>query len=113
MRREIQSANIIIFVIKGGGAWIVSHQAEQRRRFKAVLCANPLTYEQLKEQRRRSEKGSRGPQTQTFIIPPPSLDEEDLEDEDKILDGFFLVKIRLISKFANFWSSECMRFLSS
>ena len=75
----------ISLCILGGGAWMTAQRAEQRRRFKAVLCSKPRSYDQIKEERRRAEKDG------TAIIPPAFELEEDDEDETTVLDGFFLV----------------------
>ena len=60
-------------------------RAEQRRRFKAVICAKPRDYETIRQERKRAEKEG------TAIVPPAVLDEEDAEEDTKVLDGFFLV----------------------
>lgn len=73
---------LFLFSYEAGGAWLVAHKAEQRRRFKAVLCAKPRTYSQIREERKRALKDG------SHIVPPaPEAEEE----EEKILDGFFLV----------------------
>ena len=67
------------FIFSIGGAWLVEQRVEQRRRFKAFLCAKPKDYAQIKAERKKNEK-----------VTSPESDKE--EDEDiKILDGFFLV----------------------
>lgn len=66
----------------------MSHQAEHRRRFKAVLCANPITYQQLKEQRKQQDRGLSRDLTAS-VPPPASLMDQSMEEET--LDGFFLV----------------------
>ena len=64
----------------------MAQKAEQRRRFKAVLCARPRTYSQIREERKRVQK-----EGAEFITPvPPVQDEEEAEDNNT-LDGFFLV----------------------
>ena len=66
----------------------MAHKAEQRRRFKAVLCAKPLTYNDIHEYRQRGEKaGDAG------SVPPPTVKDEphDVDDRENTLDGFFLV----------------------
>ena len=73
-----------------GGAWLVAHTAEQRRRFKAVLCTKPVrTFSQIREERKRAEK------TGSSIIPPTQDGYSD-EEEEKPLDGFFLVHNNLM-----------------
>lgn len=62
----------------------MAHRAEQRRRFKAILCTKPKTFSQIREERKRTEKEKR----------VTNRDVEHLEDEEKddsVLDGFFLV----------------------
>lgn len=73
----------------GGGAWLVSQKAEQRRRFKAVLCAKPRTYSRIKEERKKAEREG----TQ-ITMPVQSLAEGEIEEEEEApaLDGFFLMK---------------------
>jgi len=73
------------FILQGAGAWLVAARAEQRRRFKAVICAKPRDFESIRDERKRSDKEG------TAIVPPAMLDEEDDEDT-KLLDGFFLVR---------------------
>lgn len=69
----------------GEGAWLEAHRAEQRKRFKAVVCAKPpRTYSRLKQERLALERNIDG-----------SADEEDNiepDSERKLLDGFFLMK---------------------
>ena len=69
----------------------MAHAVEQRRRFKAVLCTKPTrTFSQIREERKRAEK------TGSNIVPPTVGGYSD-EDEEKSLDGFFLVsRSRLI-----------------
>ena len=69
----------------GAGAWLVAARAEQRRRFKAVICAKPRDFETIRQERKRAEKDG------TAIIPPAGFDEYETEEDTKILDGFFLV----------------------
>ena len=64
----------------------MSHQAEQRRRFKAVLCTKPRTFDQIREERKRSERTG-----QPFIAPEMELEDVEDEEDDRVLDGFFLV----------------------
>ncbi|CAD5113791.1 DgyrCDS2958 [Dimorphilus gyrociliatus] len=74
-----------------GGAWVVEQKAEQRRRFKAVLCANPRTFEDIREERKKAERT--GTDFQAPSVPPAtSRKDNDDEDDIKILDGFFLLK---------------------
>ena len=70
-----------------GGAWLVAHKAEQRRRFKAVLCAKPLSYNAVHEQRQKADKSG------SAIVPPPTIKDEphDGGEHEHSLDGFFLV----------------------
>ncbi|XP_062584370.1 X-ray radiation resistance-associated protein 1-like [Saccostrea cucullata] len=72
----------------GGGAWLVSQRAEQRRRFKAVLCAKPRTYSRIKEERKKAEREG----TQITMAVQSLAEDEEEEDESPILDGFFLMK---------------------
>ena len=66
------------------GAWLVAQEEEQRRRFKAVLSGNQTrTYSQIREERKKSEKTGKR-------ISFPQLPQEE-EDDEKTLDGFFLV----------------------
>ena len=74
--------------LAGSGAWLVAHRAEQRKQFKALLCAKPRTFEEIRQERRRAEKNG------TAIILPPTMSLEETEEEvapTKVLDGFFLV----------------------
>ena len=72
------------FIPAVGGAWLVAHAVEQRRRFKAVLCTKPTrTFSQIREERKRAEK------TGSNIVPLTVGGYSD--DEEKSLDGFFLV----------------------
>ena len=69
----------------------MAHKAEQRRRFKAVLCTQPKTYSQIREERKKVDRNEKGeiehePQQQT-----QEDEEEEEEEETKVLDGFFLV----------------------
>ncbi|RUS78772.1 hypothetical protein EGW08_013456, partial [Elysia chlorotica] len=75
------------------GAWLIAHHAEQRRRFKAVLCSKPRTYSRLKEERKKSEL--HGTKLGTYKFNEDTDDdeeEEEAEDDGAILDGFFLMK---------------------
>ena len=69
-----------------GGAWLVAHAAEQRRRFKAVLCTKPArTFSQIRGERIKAER------TRNNTGLPMQVDSSDGND-DKALDGFFLVQ---------------------
>ena len=66
----------------------MAHRAEQRRRFKAILCNKPKTYARIKEERRKAEK-------QGTTLSEQNEGEDEGEGEEKeapVLDGFFLVK---------------------
>ncbi|KAL4220511.1 X-ray radiation resistance-associated protein 1 [Mactra antiquata] len=71
------------------GAWLVAQRAEQRRRFKAILCTKPKTYARIKEERRRAEK-----QGTTLTEQLQVADEQEEEEEKEVptLDGFFLMR---------------------
>ena len=77
-----------MFMFTGDGAWLVAHRAEQRRRFKAILCTKPKTYARIKEERKKAER-------QGTTIMDQNVDEEEDEEEKEapVLDGFFLVNI--------------------
>ncbi|KAK3589901.1 hypothetical protein CHS0354_034913 [Potamilus streckersoni] len=77
------------FITKGedAGAWLVAQRAEQRRRFRAVLCTQPKTYAQIKEERRRAEKEGTSISAQEF-----DAEEEEKQAEASQLDGFFLMR---------------------
>ncbi|XP_038050347.1 X-ray radiation resistance-associated protein 1-like [Patiria miniata] len=71
------------------GAWMVAQKAEQRRHFKAVLCAKPKTYSQLKHERKEKEKEERRRRQ------PPSSPDAFVEANTTtpgLMDGFFLLK---------------------
>ncbi|XP_013397542.1 X-ray radiation resistance-associated protein 1 [Lingula anatina] len=68
---------------EGGGAWLVSLRAEQRRRFKAVLCSKPKTYSQIKEEKKQSAAPISTPRLQGNLSD---------EEEGETLDGFYLMK---------------------
>ncbi|XP_070173868.1 X-ray radiation resistance-associated protein 1-like isoform X2 [Littorina saxatilis] len=70
----------------GDGAWFVAHRAEQRRRFKAVLCAKPRTYSRIREERKRAEDEGVGMTASQFE------EAEQEESEQPVLDGYFLMK---------------------
>lgn len=64
----------------------MAHKAEQRRRFKAVLCAKPRTYSRIREERKRAED-------QGIRMTASQFEEEEEKDVDQpVLDGYFLVK---------------------
>ncbi|CAL1529992.1 unnamed protein product [Lymnaea stagnalis] len=72
---------------EASGKWLVAHQAEQLRRFKTVLCAKPLTYARIKDERKKSELRDLKLDCHNF------QDEGERENEEgKTLDGFFLMK---------------------
>ncbi|ELU12376.1 hypothetical protein CAPTEDRAFT_227314 [Capitella teleta] len=75
--------------LANGGAWLTAQKVEQRRRFKAVLCAKPRSYDDI-----RRERNQNSAKMGTAIIPAASLVTEtpEFDDENKILDGFFLMK---------------------
>ena len=60
-----------------GGAWLVAYRAEQRRRFKAVICGgDPII------------------QRQSSVTKLQSDDTDSIEEErPQKLDGFFLVSL--------------------
>lgn len=60
-----------------GGAWLVAYRAEQRRRFKAVICGgDPIS------------------QRQSAVTKLQSDDTDSIEEErPQKLDGFFLVSL--------------------
>ena len=77
---------ISLIIIFAGGAWLVAHAAEQRRRFKAVLCTKPArTFSQIRGERIKAER------SRNNTVLPMQVDSSDWED-DKALDGFFLVQ---------------------
>ena len=80
-----------------GGSWLVAQKAEERRRFKAVLCVKPWTYSSLKEER---WLGVNQAPPVTF----PALSHNDLDSEYKLLDGFYLVSIHFFS--SALWSCD-------
>ena len=67
------------------GAWLVAHNAEQRRRFKAVLCSKLRTFEEIREQRKKSEV-----EGMALILPATNTVSTE-EDDQKLLDVYFLV----------------------
>ena len=74
--------------ITADGAWLIAQRAEQRRRFKAILCTKPKTYARIKEERRRAEK-----QGTSITEQFQHAEEQEKEEEKEVptLDGFFLV----------------------
>ena len=92
----------------GSGAWLVAHKAEQRRRFKAVLCTKPRDYQQIREERKKSEKDG------TAIVPPPSgfVEDDEEDDEGKILDGFFLVRLIRLESLPCFLMGSVLEMIS-
>lgn len=78
----------MMVMFSGGGAWLIAHRAEQRRRFKAVLCTKPRTYSRIREERKKTERLGTTLDGQKF-----DEDEEEEEEEAPTLDGFFLVRI--------------------
>ena len=70
---------------------MIAQHAEQRRRFKAVLCAKPRTYARIKEERKKSELQGTKLESHKFDE-GYDQEEEEVDDEEKILDGFFLVR---------------------
>ena len=69
----------------------MAQKAEQRRHFKAVLCAKPKTYAQIKHERKEKEKEERRKKN-----PPSTLDDFRADNSTSgMLDGFFLVRCRL------------------
>ena len=72
----------LTFLLSGEGAWLEAHRAEQRRRFKAVVCAKPpRTYSRIRQERIAAER------EQDDITPEPEI-----FSSGAILDGFFLMK---------------------
>ncbi|XP_060557943.1 X-ray radiation resistance-associated protein 1-like isoform X2 [Ruditapes philippinarum] len=70
------------------GAWLVAQRAEQRKRFKAILCTKPKTYARIKEERRRAEQ-----QGTTISEQLQAADDHEEEEKDvPMLDGFFLMR---------------------
>lgn len=63
----------------------MEHATEQKRRFRAVLKTKPRTFSQIGEERRKAEQAGTNIAIQTTNLV------SDDEEEDKILDGFFLV----------------------
>lgn len=88
-----------LFCLLLGGAWLVAYRAEQRRRFKAVLCsgepsvpAKPVVITELKEE-----------------------ELETIEDEKPPkLDGFYLVSLWIFQLIYLFCVKKtCMKYLVS
>ena len=79
----------------------MAHRAEQRRRFKAVLCAKPRTYSRIREERKRAEDQG------TRMTASQFEEEEEKDSESPVLDGYFLVKnIFYLSPFLGVWGVE-------
>lgn len=78
-----------LFFYLVSGAWLYEQRAEQRRRFKAVLCAKPKTYAQIKEERKRCDREG------TSFNPAEiqNIEEDEEQPESPALDGFFLVSV--------------------
>ncbi|XP_067950001.1 X-ray radiation resistance-associated protein 1-like [Watersipora subatra] len=69
--------SIIKYVELGEGAWLEAHRAEQRKRFKAVVCAKPpRTYSRLRHERMQGQ----------------DHDDEVQQPKGTTLNGFFLMK---------------------
>ena len=78
----------LMLSLPGGGAWLVEHRVEQRKRFKALLCSKPRTFDDIRKERNKADREG------TIFAPHPRVvfDEEDgKEDDYRCLDGFFLV----------------------
>ncbi|XP_076453924.1 X-ray radiation resistance-associated protein 1-like [Babylonia areolata] len=71
---------------EGDGAWFVAHRAEQRRRFKAVLCTKPRTYSRIREERKRAEEQG------VRLTAGQFQDDSDEKSDTPVLDGYFLMK---------------------
>ncbi|XP_064615202.1 X-ray radiation resistance-associated protein 1-like [Liolophura sinensis] len=71
---------------EAAGAWLVAHRAEQRRRFKAILCTRPKTFSQIREERKKTERENRRVTNRNGKHP------EDEQTDDFVLDGFFLLR---------------------
>ena len=63
----------------------MAHNADERNRIEAILRSKPLTFEQVKELRRKAEKNG------TPIVLPGANDAAVDAEGDLLLDGFFLV----------------------
>ena len=87
VQNDINTCTLYIYSI-AGGAWLVAQRAEQRRRFKAVLCAKPRTYSRIKEERKKADRQGTNLASQSFAD-----DVSELEEEVPLLDGFFLVQV--------------------
>ena len=82
------------------GAWLVAHQAEQKRHFQAQLSTQGKTYAQIKEERRQKEKAEalekalrlqRQGQENGTLPPPTSSAAIEGSVTEGVLDGYFLV----------------------
>ena len=68
---------LLLFLFCEGGAWLVAYRAEQRRRFKAVLCA-----------------GDPSLPTKSLITNFKNEEMDTLTDvKSQKLDGFYLVSL--------------------
>ena len=68
---------LLLFLFSEGGAWLVAYRAEQRRRFKAVLCA-----------------GDPSLPTKSLITNFENEETDTLTDvKSQKLDGFYLVSL--------------------
>lgn len=68
---------LLLFLFSEGGAWLVAYRAEQRRRFKAVLCA-----------------GDPSLPTKSLITNFKNEEMDTLTDvKSQKLDGFYLVSL--------------------
>ena len=102
------SVTFHIFLVLVGGAWLVAHTAEQRRRFKAVLCTKPArTFSKIREERKRAEKVGRN------IVASTQIGSSDEEEEEKILDGFFLVIIIQLNDKISYYVGHKLFFIYS
>ena len=69
--------------MSSGGAWLVAYRAEQRRKFKAVLCAGDPSIQSVP--------------TQSLITKLKSDEIDTIEDErSQKLDGFYLVSLWIL-----------------
>lgn len=64
-----------LFCLLLGGAWLVAYRAEQRRRFKAVLCsgepsvpAKPVVITELKEEELETIEDEKPPKLDGFYL---------------------------------------------
>ncbi|KAH9512387.1 X-ray radiation resistance-associated protein 1 [Bulinus truncatus] len=73
------------FNSEASGKWLEVQQTEQKRRLKALLTSKPLTYARIKEERKKTEK-------QGLKLESHAFENEEEEQDGKILDGFFLMQ---------------------